>query len=143
MKNLGYFLIIVLGIVLVMASCKDEEPSVVGTWILTAATLDSAGTGNIQDIYANEFEACNRDDRFLFGSDLSYEQHEGPTACAGRTPNQTIEQGAYTYASTSMTLTVSFQGGGLSGTVTFSGNTMTLTDVERDGTTLVFTFTRA
>ena len=80
---------------IMFVSCKKEDTTpkavtptkenLTGTWMVTAASLSSGGTTvNIfdnSDASMNFYDACDRDDKYLLKSDLSFEIEDAGTQC--------------------------------------------------------------
>lgn len=115
MKNHKFLtgtLLLLLGVTLFMAGCKDdkEELGLVGSWKVTDAVfnpaVDTNGTtsgGLVTDAYSMLFEdPCDQDNLFIFQDGGVSIQDEGATKCDSLAAQQ--DTGSYTYSGSNVTL---------------------------------------
>lgn len=79
---------------LVLASgCKKDDPSIVGTWKITAATFNppiTIGSATYTDAYSLLLnDACEQDNLFIFKDGNVVLEDEGATKCDAADPQQT------------------------------------------------------
>jgi hypothetical protein len=146
MKQLSIFLIALIAIVSILSSCSDEETSIVGTWVMTAFTVDTftTGSGPQLDIFNTEFDECDKDDRLVISDDGTFEFNEGPNACPGYTVNEVYDDGNYVYNETAGTLTITSAGStpDVFTNVNVSSGSMTAQQTDSDGWVYFYTFSR-
>lgn len=108
MKNLPRIAVLLLAIAL-LNSCKKDTPKTKTelisqkTWLIQKFE-EKIGTANWEDDFPN-FDACSKDDQFIFRANNTYEFNEGPTKCSPSDP-QIFASGAWAFTNNETKLNI-------------------------------------
>jgi hypothetical protein len=95
MRTIKTLLIIVIAS-LAMVSCKKDKDKRSRTELITAAPWtmvkfeERENNGTWEDTFPG-IEACSKDDKWIFKTNMSVDLTEGPNACSGNSPNEVLE----------------------------------------------------
>jgi len=99
-----------LGVLVILASCSKEEPIpetnadlIVGSWILSDATIDPPDFSTGSDLYAT-FDDCEQDNILTFTKPSSFVKNEGARKCNPATLQDS--QGSYAWNSFESVLSI-------------------------------------
>lgn len=87
---------------LLIVSCKKDKDKVSKTELLTKSAWvmvkyeEKANSGTWQDTFPG-FDACSKDDKWIFKSNFSIDLTEGNTACSGNTANQVLDSTTWAF----------------------------------------------
>lgn len=89
-------LLIIVAASLVMVSCKKDKDKRSRTELLTASPWvmvkyeEKENNGAWDDTFPG-IDACSKDDKWIFKTNMSVDLTEGNTACTGNSPNEVLE----------------------------------------------------
>jgi len=152
MKKILFYFLFLAPVTFLLTSCEKDDPIVevqtnseliLGTWNITAATIDPPSFTTGSDLYAT-YDDCDKDDLLTFESGDVVKRDEGATKCSASDP-QTIS-GTYAFNPDETILTHTLDGTTVSSTITsIDATTMILVEKITVGVvenTLTFTFTK-
>lgn len=149
MKKILFYFLFLAPVTFLLTSCGDDDPVltnsdlILGTWSLTAATIDPPPFTTGPDLFAT-YDACDKDDLLTFESGDAVKLDEGATKCNDSDP-QTIT-GTYAFNPDETILTHTLDGTTVSLDVTtLDANTMVLVEkITAAGVenTLTFTYSK-
>jgi hypothetical protein len=122
------YLLILISAILILSSCKDDDPqevspaSIYGEWKQVAGMYSPTFNG-ISDYFSGR-SACNKDDILVLNLNNTYEYNEGASKCSESDP-QVYENGSISISGELTSITI----GNNEYVLDFDSNTMQLSSV--------------
>lgn len=99
MKKILFVFLIGVSTLLTLDSCKKDDESKSKTDLLTAGSWVQVGaTEDGEDVWATDYDACEKDDITTFNADGTYKIDEGATKCDPDDP-QISQSGIWKFTS--------------------------------------------